>query len=478
MEKQKREYIIPEAPDDYEAYLYIWHLWIEELNRWHFYGGRKHAKYHQVDYSHSSKQKRFKNDLARSKRVIFEILQYGKHEEMAIAEGTLLKNATNEKGVVVGAAASELWYNKTNGGGLYGKGSLSTVDLNTLWACLKPMLDNHQDISIDEIVNGITKKFIPEEQLEELIRLRQFLQTRDEEFVASHVDTLCYKFTLDADPDNWPPLLILMDCEIVDNVPKYKKGSIAIVSGNHRSRGNINCPDGIGLNSFQIPHDLWKGLKGVDFVTLSNRCNPDPEKPALEMSPESAATWIINFTEEKGLTKISDDGLTKVPDYDHVLIFNELKDENGMSTKKVNKAITTAKQRYENALLLQQGDNLIDFSDEGLRANPELKKKYNAKIAKYTDTNAEHYYDWVYKISADIFKIGKVIEEIRRKKYKKNGLVLVQFKTMKQRVDKKYKTYKATFEADLENLISSEYNIIIKELPLTTSECKAEGFID
>ena len=248
MEKQKREYIIPEAPDDYEAYLYIWHLWIEELN--------------QVDYSHSSKQKRFKNDLARSKRVIFEILQYGKHEEMAIAEGTLLKNATNEKGVVVGAAASELWYNKTNGGGLYGKGSLSTVDLNTLWACLKPMLDNHQDISIDEIVNGITKKFIPEEQLEELIRLRQFLQTRGEEFVASHVDTLC------------------------------------IVSGNHRSRGNINCPDGIGLNSFQIPHDLWKGLKGVDFVTLSNRCNPDPEKPALEMSPESAATWIINCLDQ------------------------------------------------------------------------------------------------------------------------------------------------------------------------------------
>ena len=196
------------------------------------------------------------------------------------------------------------------------------------------------------------------------------------------------------------------------------------------------------------------------------------------MSPESAATWIISFTEEKGLTKISDDGLTKVPDYDHVLIFNELKDENGMSTKKVNKAITTAKQRYENDLLLQQGDNLIDFSDEGLRANPELKKKYDATVAAYTDTNAEHNYDWVYKISADIFKIGKVIEEIRRKKYKKNGLVLVQFKTMKQRADKKYKTYKATFEADLENLISSEYNIIVKELPLTTGECKAEGYID
>ena len=60
----------------------------------------------------------------------------------------------------------------------------------------------------------------------------------------------------------------------------------------------------------------------------------------------------------------------------------------------------------------------------------------------------------------------------------KNGLVLVQFKTQEQRIAEKYKGYKKTFEADLENLISSEYNIIIKELPLTTSECRAEGYID
>ena len=468
------EYVIPEAPDEYEAYLYLWHIWIEKLNYWKFYGGRKHDRYHKVDYLHSSEDKQFKNDFARSKRVIFELLKYGAHEEMALEESTLLKTADNG----IGAAASTLWYNKTNGGGLYGKGSSSTVDLNTLWAILKPMLKNHQDIECGETVNDITKKFVPEEQLTNLIKLLQFLQTRDELFVASHVDTLCYKFSLDADPDNWPPLLILMDCEIVDNVPKYKKGSIAIWSGNHRSRGNINCPAGIGLNAFYIPHKMWKGLKGVDFVTLSNRCNPAPETPALEMSPESAATWMIEFAEEKGLEKTSDDGKLKVPDYDHVLISNELKDENGMSTKKVNKAITIAKQRYENKLLQLKKDNLIDFSDEGLRANPELKKKYDSKVAKYTDTSEEHYYDWVYKISADIFKMGKVMEEIRRKKYKKNGLVLVQFKTQEQRIAEKYKGYKKTFEEDLENLISSNYNIIVKELPLTTSECKAEGFID
>ena len=70
------EYVIPEAPDEYEAYLYLWHIWIEKLNYWKFYGGRKHDRYHKVDYLHSSEDKQFKNDFARSKRVIFELLKY------------------------------------------------------------------------------------------------------------------------------------------------------------------------------------------------------------------------------------------------------------------------------------------------------------------------------------------------------------------------------------------------------------------
>ena len=127
---------------------------------------------------------------------------------------------------------------------------------------------------------------------------------------------------------------------------------------------------------------------------------------------------------------------------------------------------------------MQDSDNLIDFSEEGLRSNPELKKEYDSKVAKYTNTNEKHHYDWVYKISADIFKMGKVMEEIRRKKYKKNGLVLVHFKTIDQRSGKTYKGYKETFEKDLEHLISSDYNIMIQHLPLTTSECKAENYID
>jgi hypothetical protein len=468
-----RKNIIPDAPDKYKAYLYCWKIWVEKLNCYKFYGGRKHQRFHKVDYLHSSDNEQFKNDLARSKEVIFEILKYGEHEEMAQAEAQLLKTADNG----IGAAKSPLWYNETNGGGLYGKGSLSSVDLDTLWNILKGMLNNHEDISIDEEIDGIIKKFVPEEQLKIFIALRQFLQTRDEEYIASHVQDLSYKFDQDSNPNNWQPLLILMDAEIVDNVPVHKKDSEVIWSGSHRTRGNINSKGGIGLNAYYIPHSMWKCLKGVDFITLSNRCNPDPEKPALQTSEESTATWMVKFAKEKALERTSDDGKNKVPDYDHVLIANELKYNSLMSTKKINRAITIAKKRYENILLQLQSDNLIDFSDEGLKTNPKLKAEYDKKIKIYTNPD-DNDYEWVYKISADIFKIGKVIEEIRRKKYKKNGLVLPYFKTLGQRNGDVYKKYKKTFEDDLLNLLSSDYKITIKELPLTTSECKAEGYID
>ena len=465
--------IIPDLPLEYEAYVYIWRIWIEETNSWKYYGGRKHTQYHKTDYLHSSDNKQFKEDFARRNRIEFEILQYGSNEEMAYAEAQLLKTADNG----IGAAKSKKWYNEKNAGGLYGKGSSSSVDLDGLWNIIKPLLKTHGEILINTAVNGILKQFIPEEQLVNIINQIQFLQTRDELFISDHVDTLAFKFNQDANPDSWEPIIILQDAKIVDNEIVYEKDSIAIISGNHRSRGNIKATAGIGLNAFIIPQKLWKGLKGVDFVTLSNRCNPMPDKPSLSNSPESTATWIIRYCKEKGLIKASANGkILDEPYFDHPMVVTELKEHKGASTKQVNQAITIARKRFENELLQTHGQNLIDFSDDGLKNNEPLKKKYLEKVAAYT--SGEDAYQWVYKISADIFKIGKIIEEIRRKNYAKKGLVLVYFKTTDQRQGDKYKNYKKTFDADLENLFSKEYDITIKELPLLSGEAKAEGFID
>ena len=482
MKNQRIKRIIPDFEYEYEAYVYIYRVWIEENNKWKFYVGRKHKKYYDVSYVHSSNNQELINDLATRKIIEFEILKYGSNEEMALEETRLLKNA--DEGI--GAAMSVNWYNESNGGGLYGKGASSTVDLDGLWDELKPRLVEYAEdpcsdgtYTMNREERRILKKLIKKDKLKELITLGQFLQTRDEMFVADHVNLLKEKFDIDADPNSWPPIIILLNAEIVDNKTiKFKEGGMVIISGNHRSRGNINSKNGIGLNALLVPHKMWKGLKGVDFKTLSNRCNPDPETPALETSADTTATWIDEQVTQKKLFKKSDDGKKDVPDFRHNLIMKELKQNWKLSTKKVNQAITIATKRLENLELKMSNDNLIDFSDDGLKANPTLNQIYLKKVATYTDENETDHYDWVYKISADIFKFGKVLEEIRRKKYAKKGLVLVFFKTKTQRSSEQYKKLKKTFEADIEGLGMNEtFEIKIQELPLTTTEAKAEGFI-
>ena len=483
MTNQRIKRIIPDFEYEYKAYVYIYRVWIEEDNKWKFYVGRKHNRYYAVSYVHSSNNQELINDLATRKIIEFEILTYGSNEEMALEEIRIQKNADNG----IGAAMSVNWYNESNGGGLYGKGASSTVDLDGLWDELKPRLIEYAEdpcsdgtYTMNRKERRILKKRIKKDKLKELITLGQFLQTRDEMFDASHVLDLKEKFDNDANPDSWPPIIILLNAEIVDNKTiKYKEGGMVVISGNHRGRGNINSHAGIGLNALLIPYEKWKGLKGVDFKTLSNRCNPDPEKPALKNSPDSVATWISEQVEEKGLFKKSDDGKKDIPDFRHNLIWKELKEQWGLSTKRVNNAITIATKRLENAELEMSKDNLIDFSDDGLKADSVLNKNYLKRVATYTDENVQDHYDWVYKISADIFKFGKVLEEIRRKNYAKKGLVLVYFKTKTQRSSEQYKKFKTRFEEDLEGLGMNEtFEIKIQELPLTVTEAKAEGFID
>lgn len=482
MTNQRIKRIIPDFEYEYKAYVYIYRVWIEENNKWKFYVGRKHNRYHAVSYVHSSNNQELINDLATRKIIEFQILKYGSNEEMALEETRIQKNADNG----IGAAMSVNWYNDSIGGGKYGKGAVSTIDLNDLWYEIKPQLNDYLEYPCDVVQYSmdrqeirILKKLIKKDKLKELIATGQFLQTRDELFDAGHVLDLKEKFDIDANPDSWPPIIILLNAEIVDNKTiKYKKGGMVIISGNHRGRANINSKGGIGLNALLIPEEKWKGLKGVDFKTLSNRCNPDPEKPALKNSPDSVATWISEQVEAKGLFKKSDDGKKDIPDFRHNLIEKELKQEWGLSTKRVNTAITIAIRRLENAELGLSKDNLIDFSDDGLKVDSILNKNYLQRVSAYTDENQPDHYDWVYKISADIFKIGKVIEEIRRKKYAKKGLVLVYFKTKSQRSSDKYKNLKETFEADLEGLGMNEtFEIKIQDLPLTVTEAKAEGFL-
>ena len=175
---------------------------------------------------------------------------------------------------------------------------------------------------------------------------------------------------------------------------------------------------------------------------------------------------------EKKITKKSEDGVKDIPDYLHVLVANELKLLN-IKGRKLNTTHTKVQQLIENAKLRLSSDNLIDFSNDGLANDPALKKTYDKRVKI-----ALQEYDWVYKVSAEMFGLKKIIEPIRKSKYKTKGFVYVQFKTLDQYNGSGYKKLKAQWEKDTEKLFKDDFDITIKELPITLTQAKLEGWID
>ena len=49
LNNKRIETIELEPPSSYEAYLYLWSVWIEELNDWKYYGGWVAKQYHLTD---------------------------------------------------------------------------------------------------------------------------------------------------------------------------------------------------------------------------------------------------------------------------------------------------------------------------------------------------------------------------------------------------------------------------------------------
>ena len=469
---------IPELPEEYEAYLYLWKIWIEQTEKWKYYAGRRHKQYHVSDYWHSSDDEDFKHDLARRKKIEFEILKYGNHEEMGLEETKILKQADGGKG----AATSDDWYNKSNGGGLYSKGAASAVDIDALFDLVSPLLENYENYEIGESVNGIQKVFIPSTVLKKFLADVQYLQTRDELFDKDHVTYLTEQTDEDANPDAYPPIVILQDAKIEDNKITYCKGSQVIIGGNHRTRGNTNSKRGIGLNALTMPYTLWTILKGIDFVTFSNRFNPEPTKKSKGIDYRSAATWLVNFVKEKNITKISEDGKETVYDLNHSLVIREMKTYYNYGTTKRRKTQTEAQKLLENEKILLEKDNLIDFSNDGLKSNPELSKEYEEKKQIFLMPDEETgiaEYDWIFKVSALVFSAGKIIDFIRHNGYKKRGRVDIFYNTLKEKhaEDRKIKLYLDNFDEDRKNgVLSDDYIIHLNHLPVTKKEAKAQGY--
>ena len=163
------ERIVPEALSFYEAYLYLWSIWIEELNDWKYYGGWHAGQYHLTDYTDSSKDEEFRKDFATRKIIKFEILQYGTKNDMAYGERKMLAKADSGKG----AKKSSNWYNKSNGGGKFANGWITNDPLDKLWT----------DLNSETFPVELYKKA----KLAFIIENGYLIQTRNELFDTSHL---------------------------------------------------------------------------------------------------------------------------------------------------------------------------------------------------------------------------------------------------------------------------------------------------
>lgn len=389
--------------EKHQAYTYRWTVKNPSTGDDHFYVGRRHEEYTPDKYMHSSKDKNFHNMYSKSDSIKFEVLGVGTHEEMALMEHSILQK--NE------ASTSPLWFNNHNGaGGKGGKGVSQSYWVDSITEALRELLSEHTEIEFGEVCEyGITKASYPKAELHKIvIQKEQFLQTRNKKFDANHVISLSEKFNKNSDPDDWPPIVVLLDAKIVDNDISYEKGGVVVISGNHRSRGLSRSTNGISINAFQIPHSFWKKLDRVDLTTLSNRFNPNPEMPELKQDHESAATWVIDFCMSRNLEETHSDGETKIPQVTHQLVKKELIEVNNFSQGDYNATIKLCRKHIESNFL-SVGDNLLDWSVDGLKLDPvlnmtyELYKKDMLEKGIFTD---------IYKISGNALHIGKLADRI------------------------------------------------------------------
>lgn len=401
----------------HEAYVYKWTVKNPETGDDHFYVGRRHEEYTPDKYMHSSKDKFFLDMYSKSNSIKFEVLDVGTHEEMALEEHTILQD--NQ------ASTSPLWFNNHNGaGGKGGKGVGQSYWVDSITEVLRELLAEHQKIDFGEICEyGITKANYSKSDLHNIVVTEeQYLQTRNKKFDADHVVSLSEKFNKNSDPDDWPPIVVLLDAKIVDNNISYKKGGVVVISGNHRSRGLSRSTNGISINAFQIPHSFWKKLDRIDLTTLSNRFNPNPEKPELKQDYESAATWVIDFCTSRKLEETHDDGETKIPQVEHQLVKKELIEVNNFSQGDYNATIKLCRKHIESNFL-SVDDNLLDWSADGLKLDPVLNKAYELYNEEML---AEEVYTDIYKISGNALHIGKLADRIYDAKNDeiKSGVIL------------------------------------------------------
>ena len=484
-------YNIPKPPENYDGYLFLLELWDEELQLMMKYGGRRMERfkrgYSDVFSYFGTLEEPTKSYvlklLAHSKQVILTVTKYDDKFNIGYGESKMLRDAigVDETGKETkGAAASVDWINSTDGGGLHTQGYTTLQKIKALFDRVKTQVDSGKDKDKQYLLKGEFKVGMSSKaKIKEMLDPDNIIQCRDQVVDAFYVKRYIFDINLDNNPKLYPPLILFM--------PKDPNGLPKISSGHHMGTATVEGDKGYEKTHIEIPYDEWKFMEHslTHLRTFGKLWNPEEETLNYTETFDSAAQHILDMCEEENLTKTVIDSETgkeeEVLNYKH----DSCTDWLGYMNFK-GPAITSvhnkAQTLLENKKLRMYGDLLMNWSREGLSINPDLKTKYDTRVAGYKDDEG---FDWVFKISSANFGHTGITDFIWKNNYAKHGLILLYHPTLKDediwKNGKPRKDGLATrskkWEKDLTEFYPG-YTIELRELPTKQSTAKFQGWFD
>lgn len=387
--------------------------------------------------------KEFKELYATSEEVVIEILEYGNKQDIGYGECKMLREANNGDG----AAASEDWFNSTNGGGEDSQGYARLADMLPIFDKVKkqiklmktlrtqfPKLTEGSDFSeqlklmkqkLDETEQDLFDvSFNDTETLRGLIDLtNQIHNSREQPFVTEAHETYEANFNKDPNPSLWEPCVNLVD--------KNSK-PLHTPSGMNRSRGNVDSTKGVGLYSIDLPWEVWNNWPAHIIKRFGSKFNPRLKKGRALQRIEDAAADVVSFCRgEKMYIKSKDENgkTNKVLNVRHKSSIVYLRDEQYWPPNFIIKILELAEKLAEEAALVD--DNIIVWSKTNLKKGSQLQISFDEKVKELMKEND---YKWVYKYSVSSSppeeKLAKVIMESN---YGKKGLLLPYAKSSERR---------------------------------------------
>jgi len=466
------------APKSYEAWLYLIKIW-KTSTYFKLYGGYHVGIFdpNTDNYFHSSEDIEMRHDFAWADKIEYEILDYGTKDDMGYKEKKMLTDAN-------AADPNSDWHNRTNGGGKYGKGYKGMGAVTNVWGQISWVADD--DIKGEKIqqymdLSNFPVKYARKEELKEILKIPNPYQPRKDLFKSSAV--LLYSQLFDTGkikPNEWKPCVFLMPKKGTKKLPY-------ILGGNLSAAGNSNSKHGDGLFYIAISYEIWSKISNSNLRLLGNRLNPRYEIERDPQNVDDAAAWIVGHCEENNLYRQNFNDI-KVLDTNHASITNELRLYGKWKTKQQQKKCRrVAQTQYEDSQAPE--DHILDFSDNGLRANKSLNKEYQKRKNRYLHTSfggEGGEFDLVYKMSGAAINPSKVIMAIHKANiFRKKVLVWLFFANREAKQEWinsiPSKDGSLAGEEAWKKFIKYHFSnneIETKILPLTEQEAYADGWFD